>query len=1143
VNLRGITTRPAFWAAFTLLSALSAVLAWRYFPEALPLINLEVRMSREQALEQAAALAGRLQLAAPDAQRAVVFAHDGTTQNYVELEAGGKPAFARLLSGEAYSPFRWEVRLFKPGETAEVRVRFKPDGSPYGFTRYVPETAPGPALDAAAARSIAEAHARNDWGVDFAPYKLLEQSRVQRPNRRVDHTFVYERDDVVLGDGRIRMQLTVSGDALTGVTHFVHVPEAFGRRYEELRSANNAIARIASLSAGVLYGLGGCILGVLWLMRRRWLQWKPALAAGAVVAGVNALAILANAPKAWFGYDTAQSTTVFWGQQIGMAALVLVGGTLALALVFMAGEGLSRKAFPDHPQLWRIWSRDAAPTRAVLGRTLGGYLFVPIELALISGFYFVTNRYFGWWQPSESLSDPNILGSALPALAPIGMALQAGFMEEALFRAVPLSLAALIGERFGCRRPLIGAALVIEALVFAAAHANYPGFPAYSRPVELFVPALIWGLIFLRFGLLPTVILHAVFNLVLMAIPVFLVQGPGADANRGLVIVAGLVPLALVLWRRSRAGQWRMLPASLTNAAWQPPVAAAALAAHGKRAAAGVWTTRVQRALPVLGLAGLVAFFGVETFQGDVPPLKIDRAQAEAIADAALKERGVVPGPEWQRHSAIRLGVEDSAASAWNNFVWREAGKQAYRKLMGNWLAPPLWEVRYARFSGADVADRAEEWHVTVQGDGKLRQVAHQLPEERAGARLNEDAARALARREIATRFGLDPAALREVEVKQDPRPARTDWRFIYADPRVDVGKGGEARMLLNLAGDEVVGWGRYIFIPETWYRAERDRTSRLSIVRIAVALALAIVAIAALIGATIAWTRDHFDRRAFAWSAMLLLGAAIINAVNQWPALAMGLKTTEPVLSQVALAGAGLLFGAVLTALLGGMFAGVGAFAARVHVHPGLDEKALWLRGAAIALVALGVDVAVGAIIPDTAPLWPKYDVENTWLPWLARGLAAVKILPVIGLTIVVLHWLDHMTAGWTQRRVFAAVLLMLTNAAIAAVNAEQWLDIAAAGLLGGAVSTLLFATALRFDLRAVPPLVAVYMSLVIVAQALLKGTAEAAFLGAIGVAATLAVGWGATRYLLVVGGAAPDAAGPAAAEMPRTAVDSAAK
>ena len=81
-----------------------------------------------------------------------------------------------------------------------------------------------------------------------------------------------------------------------------------------------------------------------------------------------------------------------------------------------------------------------------------------------------------------------------------------------------------------------------------------------------------------------------------------------------------------------------------------------------------------------------------------------------------------------------------------------------------------------------------------------------------------------------------------------------------------------------------------------------------------------------------------------------------------------------------------------MLTAFLGGMFAGVGAFAAREHVTPGLDARALWLRGTAVALVLLGIDAAIGTITPDTAPLWPKYDVENAWLPWLSRALGAVK-------------------------------------------------------------------------------------------------------------------------------------------------------
>ena len=62
-----------------------------------------------------------------------------------------------------------------------------------------------------------EARARLDWAIDFGPYRLLEQSRVERPNGRVDHAFVYEREDVKLGervDGDDRREGFEEGAAL-----------------------------------------------------------------------------------------------------------------------------------------------------------------------------------------------------------------------------------------------------------------------------------------------------------------------------------------------------------------------------------------------------------------------------------------------------------------------------------------------------------------------------------------------------------------------------------------------------------------------------------------------------------------------------------------------------------------------------------------------------------------------------------------------------------------------------------------------------------------------------------------------------------------------------------------------------------------
>ena len=329
----GWTRAPAFWIAYAALAAIALGIAWKLFPLAIPLVNLDITFSRAEALARAETVAASLKLAPDDARSAVRFAHDSATQNYVELEGGGKQAFGALVQGDLYAPYWWDVRMFSPGDVNEVTIRFGPDGAPNGFARRVPETyvrdAATKALSAAAARALAEERAAADWKLDLAPYALLEQSQQTRPAGRVDHTFVYQRAEK-LGEARIRLRLTVAGDELTEIAPYVHIPESFERRFRELRSANDTIAGIAGLSAGLLYGLGGCILGVLWLARAHWLVVRPALVAGFVVGGLMAATALAAAPAAWFGFDTAQSATTFWARQLGAAAAIALGGGLGV---------------------------------------------------------------------------------------------------------------------------------------------------------------------------------------------------------------------------------------------------------------------------------------------------------------------------------------------------------------------------------------------------------------------------------------------------------------------------------------------------------------------------------------------------------------------------------------------------------------------------------------------------------------------------------------------------------------------------------------------------------------------------------------------------------------------------------------------
>ncbi|MFO1314132.1 MAG: type II CAAX endopeptidase family protein [Burkholderiales bacterium] len=1111
--------RPWFWAAYVATALAALAVAWQLAPHAIPLVHLDITMSRDAAIARAEAIAAERRLAPDGARTAIVFNHDEAAQSYVELEGGGKEAFARLVEGHAFSPYWWDVRLFRPGTVDEVLIRLQPGGAIDGFTRRVAESyvrdAATKALAPDAALALARDRAARDWDVDFGPYTLLDQAQQTRPTGRVDHKFVFERADRI-GDARIRLQVVVTGDELTQVQPFVHVPESFERRFQEMRSANKAIAGVASLSAGVLYGLVGCVLGALWLLRQHWLVWKAPLVAGLVIGGLLGATILANAPSAWFGFATTQDETTFWLRLWGTALLVFVGGGFALGEVFMAAEGLARRAFPDHPQLWRLWSREAGGTVEVLGRTAGGYLFVPLELAFIAVFYFATNRWLGWWQPSESLTDPNILSSLVPALTPIAISLQAGFMEECVFRAVPLALGALIGARFGRRRLGLAIAFVLQAVIFGAAHANYPGLPSYSRLVELLLPSMFWAAIFLRYGLLPTILLHAVFDLALISIPLFLIDAPGAWAQRALVIAAGLVPAAVVLARRARQSGWLALPAALRNGAWQPRVPAPAPAERVAVAGtAGTRTALLQRALPWLGVAGIAAWVAFTPFVADAPPLAIGRAEAEAAAVAELAARGVTLGPEWTRRSLPAVALDNPVQRQWHAFVWREAGPAQYRALVGNVLAPPLWEVRFARFEG-DVADRAEEWRATVAGDGRVRSVVHRLPEGRPGATLEREAAQALATDALKRRLGLDAAALAPRVAEQEKRPARRDWSFAWANPAVAVGGDGEARAQVVVAGDEVVLAGHSLFVPEAWQRADAEREGRRQNLKVGCMALVVLLAAAALVYAVMAWSRGRSDRRAFWWVAGLTLAMTTVGAANNWPAVAMQLRTAEPIANQVTLSVLGTLAGGVVLALLLGLLAGVGAHYARAQVVATLAGRLpAWLAGVAAACATAGIAAALAALVPETMPLWPDTKLGAGALPWIGALTSGLAFVPALAVTLFLLAVVDRATAGWTRRIALAALVLVLIGVALAIVSGR---DVGHALLQGGVEGLTTLAMAwlvLRFDLRTVPAFVATGIVLEAAKTATLAGTATAWGIVALAAAVTVALAWAATRYV----------------------------
>src|SRR5215471_8844252 len=775
--------RPLFWIAFAALSVAAAIFTFKNFSTAFPLVSINLKMDRPDALRMARSLAEKNVWPSKGFDEAAEFAANQEVQNFIELEGGGKPELRRIVQEKIFSPFTWRVRHFKEGDAHETLIRFTPEGEPYGFVVKLPNQEKGADKPVEEARRIAEETARSDWKIDFTNYSLVESSKDLRPGGRADHTFVYERQDERVGEGRYRLRLVVGGDKLTELTHFVQIPEAFTRRYEQMRSANDAINAASSVAVFALYILGFCGIGLFFMVRRHWVLWRQPAVWAVFIALLMGLQQLNSWPLLWMHYDTAVPASGFAIRQF-MAALGIFGAFgVLLTISFMAAETLSRRAFPRHVQLWKVWTRPVAASREIFGQTLTGYMLVAPFFAYEIVLYFFAQGKLRWWTPSDTLVNPDMFANYIPSLSAISQAAQAGFWEECLFRAVPLATAALIGDKFGKRRAFIAGGMILQALVFASGHAGYANQPAYARVVELIIPSFAFGTLYLLFGLLPGIVLHFAYDTAWMALPLFVSSGTRAHIEQVIVILAVLVPMWVLILNRVRSGKWNEVPGSELNGGWHPPEVPASLPQEVPVAARSSISPMVLRALPIAGLLGLVAWIFASPFRTDTPPLRINRADAEMRGRQALADRNIQLDSSW-----TLLGrVEDQPGEA-NRFVWQRGGREVYRRLLGVYVTPPGWALRFARFKG-DVAERAEEYHVYLDGGGHVLRVSHGLPEARPGKNLSQDEARMLALPAVA-----DASHFKEISAETSKKPARTDWTFVFKDT-LDYGlPEGEAR-------------------------------------------------------------------------------------------------------------------------------------------------------------------------------------------------------------------------------------------------------------------------------------------------------------------------------------------------------------
>jgi hypothetical protein len=557
--------------------------------------------------------------------------------------------------------------------------------------------------------------------------------------------------------------------------------------------------------------------------------------------------------------------------------------------------------------------------------------------------------------------------------------------------------------------------MVLQALVFASGHAGYANQPAYARVVELIIPSFAFGALYLVFGLLPAIVLHFAYDTVWMALPLFVTSGTRAHVEQAIVVVAVLVPLWVVLVNRVRSTTWTEAPKDAWNGAWKPPeIPEAPPAAHEPVLAATSISPSVSRALPVVGFVGLIVWILASPFHTDAPPIKTSRRQAEQRAREALARRGVELDSSW-----TVLGHVEGQPGEINRFVWQTAGRDRYEKLLGVYVTPPSWVIRFARFHG-DVAQRAEEYAVYVDGAGRDFRLSHDLAEATPGKNLGEEEARTIAVEALhrgAPPSNGDLGGFKEVSAQAAKRPSRTDWTFVFKDTR-DYGLSqGEPRVSIEIAGDEVADRVQYVYVPEDWSRNERARRNLPTIFGVICTIVIIAVVVGGAVVGAIHWSRKRpFSAKVFfvVFGTVFLLG--VVNVVNGWPVFASRASTAQPLELQLGIV--------IVTSLVFGIFSAAGLalvaglVAGDLKMPTSMPARRGILIGISAGLAMAGAGALARSLSPSLTPLWGNLGPVSTFIPFVATSIGPVgglftQTLILLGV-LYVLYQRPRAAAGW---------------------------------------------------------------------------------------------------------------------------------
>jgi membrane protease YdiL (CAAX protease family) len=798
--------------------------AWRYFYKALPEASVDFTISRDQALELARQFAASQNAQLSGYQSSVIFAVDEDAKTYLERTVGLEQA--NNLMSTRVNAWYWRIRFFRPQQKEEYRLRVSPAGKVVGYEHIVEESRTGPHMEHDAAFARATQFLHNNFHTDLDTYKFLpeEANSTELPARR-DWSFSWERNNFRVPDNSAgatyRLTVGVQGDAVGLAIEFLKVPEAWNRDYAKLRSGNDLLETIAIIPYCLIYGAAFWV--IFELSKLGLMRWGAPVKIGLALAALWLLNSVNSWPSLRADYNTNDSYSAFFFNQLMFAALLSVFQGLLVTLALAPGEPMYRLTQPDRLQLKFALRWPGLRSKEFFNAGVIGLSLAAVHIGYVVVFYLVA-QHFGAWAPQD-VNYAGAVSTNLPWLEAMVIGFFAATSEEFLFRlfAIPF-VKRITKSQF--------LAVVLPAFAWGFLHSNYPQEPAYIRGIEIGLIGIVAGLVMLRWGILATLIWHYTVDATLGSLLLLKATSPYLRFSGAIVSGLALFPLAFAVVMYVMRGGFEVREGTLNRA--EPLVAPAAEQAAVERprvAGYQAMTARAMLTLAICGATGVVLFFAVRQEQiGTFVHYQIDAQQAATRADSALRDVQVDPA---RYHRALVISdcdasddpsVSPPVTPVITKFLVDKIGIDGTNRVYERRIPLACWRARYFRDT------EPEEFFVLLQTDGSLFSVWHKLDDRAAGVNLTKDQAQQIAETWLAKFKQLDLAQWRLVGADSSKRVNRTDHSFTWEDKTAIAGDSTPedsafVRVSLQVLGAEVSGFRSFVKIPEVFVQRQDRRT------------------------------------------------------------------------------------------------------------------------------------------------------------------------------------------------------------------------------------------------------------------------------------------------------------------------------